>query len=190
LEGSSFHRASARKGKVQMISKRTLAQVKSLTDSIEYALSKNVANLLVDGFEDSDLGKEVYQSAYTYENRIDMNITVKSGQIAEQVINYWKDAITGLRVNSFEDCATDTTSPYRTYTMNNREYDEKMVVNIDCYFAEGTCEFVEVDTGEVEEVPERPAEAAFTRKVVKRVLKCDEQEIPTGLPEPAMAIEA
>ena len=175
---------------MQLISKRTLVQIKGLTDSIDYALSKNEANLLVDGFEDSELGKEVYQSSWTYEKRIDLSVIVKSGQIAEQVINYWKDTITGLRVNSFEDKATDTTSPYRTYLMNNRERDEKMVVNIDCYFAEGTCEFVEVDTGEVEEVPERPAEAAFTRKVVKRVLKCDEQEIPTGLPEPAMAIEA
>ena len=173
-----------------MISRRTLSQVKSLTDSIEYALTKNVANLLVDGFEDSDLGKEVYQSAWTYPERIDLSVIVKSGQIAEQVINYWRDTITGLRVNSFEDKATDTTSPYRTYLMNNRDRDEEMVISIDCYFAEGTCEFVEVDTGEVEEVPERPAEAAYTRKVVKRVLKCDEQEIPTGLPEPAMAIEA
>lgn len=173
-----------------MISRRTLSQVKSLTDSIEYALTKNVANLLVDGFEDSDLGKEVYQSAWTYENRVDLTVIVKSGQIAEQVINYWRDTITGLRVNSFEDKATDTTSPYRNYLMNNRDRDEEMVISIDCYFAEGTCEFVEVDTGEVEEVPERPAEPAFTRKVVKRVLKCDEQEIPTGLPEPAMAIEA
>ena len=173
-----------------MISKRTTAQIKGLTDTIEYALTKNVANLLVDGFEDSDLGKEVYQSCWVYPDRIDLSVIVKSGQIAEQVINYWKDTITGLRVNAFEDKATDTTSPYRTYTMNNRDRDEEMVVSIDCYFAEGTCEFVEVDTGEVEEVPERPAEAAFTRKVVKRVLKCDEQEIPTGLPEPAMAIEA
>lgn len=173
-----------------MISKRTTAQIKGLTDTIEYALTKNVANLLVDGFEDSDLGKEVYQSCYVYPDRIDLSVIVKSGQVAEQVINYWKDTITGLRVNSFEDCATDTTSPYRNYLMNNRDRDEEMVVSIDCYFAEGTCEFVEVDTGEVEEVPERPAEAAFTRKVVKRVLKCDEQEIPTGLPEPAMAIEA
>ena len=173
-----------------MISKRTTAQIKGLTDSIEYALTKNVANLLVDGFEDSDLGKEVYQSCWTYEKRIDLTVIVKSGQIAEEVINYWKDAIIGLRVNLFEDKATDTTSPYRTYLMNNRDRDEEMVVSIDCYFAEGTCEFVEVDTGEVEEVPARPAEAAFTRKVVERVLKCDEQEIPTGLPEPAMAIEA
>ena len=173
-----------------MISKRTLSQVKSLTDSIEYALTKNVANLLVDGFEDSDLGKEVYQSAWTYPERIDLSVIVKSGQIAEQVINYWRDTITGLRVHSFEDKATDTTSPYRSYTMNNRDRDEEMVVIIDCYFAEGTCEFVEVDTGEVEEVPAQPAEAAYTRKVIKRVLKCDEQELPTGLPEPAMAIEA
>ena len=48
-----------------MISKRTLVQIKGLTDSIDYALSKNEANLLVDGFEDSDLGKEVYQSCWT-----------------------------------------------------------------------------------------------------------------------------
>ena len=175
-----------------MISRRTLNQIKSLTSSIDYALSKNDANLLVDNFEDSDLGKEVFQSAWTYEKRVELTVIVKSGQKAEEVINYWRDTITGLRVNSFEDKATDTSSPYRTYTMNNRDrkYDAEMVVSIDCYFAEGTCEFVEVDTGEVEEVPERPAEAAFTRKVIKRVLKCDEQEIPTGLPEPAMAIEA
>ena len=171
-----------------MISKRTLVQIKGLTDSIDYALSKNDANLLVDGFEDSDLGKEVYQSSWVYPERIDLSVIVKSGQIAEQVINYWKDAITGLRVNAYEDKGTDTDMPYRNYTMNNRDRDEEMVVSIDCYFAEGTCEFVEVDTGEIEEVPERPAEAAFTRKVVKRVLKCEEQEIPTGLPEPSLQL--
>ena len=171
-----------------MISRRTLAQIKSLTDAVGYALDKNDANLLVDGFEDSDLGKEVYSASYTYENHIDLTVNVKSGQIAEQVINYWKDAITGLRVNSYEDQGTDTSMPYRNYTMNNRDRDEKMRVSIDCYFAEGTCEFVEVDTGEVEEVTERPAEAAFTRKVIKRVLKCEEQEIPTGLPEPSLQI--
>lgn len=171
-----------------MISRRTLSQIKSLHDSIEYQLSKNSTNLLVDAFEDSDLGKEVYQSAFTYENSITLTVIVKTGQIAEEVINYWKDTIIGLRVNSFEDCDTDTNSPYRCYTMNNRERDEKLVIDINCYFAEGTCEFVEVDTGEVEEVPERPAEAAFTRKVVKRVLKCEEQEIPTGLPEPSLQL--
>ena len=173
-----------------MISRRTLAQIKSLTDAIDYALSKNDANLLVDGFEDSDLGKEVYSSSYIYDNHIDLTVTVKSGVVAEQVINYWKDAITGLRVNSFEDKGTDTSMPYRNYTMNNRERDEKMRVSIDCYFAEGTCEFVEVKTGEIEEVPARPAEEAYSKEVVTRVLKCDEQEIPTGLPEPATAIEA
>jgi len=171
-----------------MISRRTMAAIKSLQESVEYQLDKNSTNLLVDAFEDSTLGKEVYQSAYTYENSIELTVIVKTGQIAEQVINYWRDAISGLRVKSFEDFGTDTSSPYRCYMMNNRERDELLTITINCYFADGTCEFVEVDTGEVEEIPAEPAKAAYTKKVIKRVLKCEDQGIPTGLPEPSLQL--
>jgi len=173
-----------------MISKRTLADVTMYTDAIKRAMDKNDANLILDSFEESDLGKSVYQYGSVYSTEIAVSVSVPSGVVAEQVINWWKSRIDGLRVKDFEDLGTDGINPYRRYRMNNRSADEELRVEINCYFAQGTCEFVEVDTGETEEVPERPAEAAFVKVVTRKVLKCDDQVIPTGLPEPATALEA
>jgi len=173
-----------------MISKRTIADVKSHTDAIASAMNKNERNLLLDAFEESELGKVVYMSAHvnTYSEGIDLTVTVPSGLVAEDVINYWKSAIDGLRVNAFRDYGTDSSNPFRCYSMNMRDRDDSRKIDINTYFAAGTCEFVEEATGDTEEVPEREAEAAYTKVVTKRVLKCDDQTIPTGLPEPATAI--
>ena len=171
-----------------MISKRTISAVKNLTDAIALAMEKNENNLLVDAFEASDIGKEVYNYAYVYTNEINLSITVKTGAIAEEVTEYWKAAVSGLRVNSFKDMDIDTSNPYRKYIMNNRDRDQELTVEISTHFASGTCEFVEIKTGEIEEVPARPAEEAYSKEVVTRILKCDEVEVPTGLPAPSLQL--
>ena len=175
---------------MQLISKRTIADVKSHTDAIASSMEKNERNLLLDAFEESELGKVVYMSSYVsnYSNSIELTVTVKSGLIAEEVINYWKSALAGIRVNRFEDHGTSGSNPFRTYSMNMRDRDDDRRVVVNTYFAAGTCEFVEIKTGEIEDVPARPAEEAYSKEVVTSVLKCNDQDIPTGLPEPSLQL--
>jgi len=178
-----------------MISKRTVAAIKSLTDAVPDELAKNEMNIHLDAFEESDIGKDVYMSAFVWgfgssNKSATVKVTVPTGEIAKEVLTWWRGQVAGLRVNKFEDFETDSSNPHRTYTMNFRDAANTSIIEIETYFADGTCSFVEQDTGEIEEVPERPAEAAYSRKIIKRVLVCEDQVIPTGLPESATALEA
>jgi len=174
---------SARKGKVQMISPRTERSIKFAQTLISEALERNVLHTLTDEFESSIIGKDTYQSVYFYTREICLNVQVKTSKEIDAVIGWWRDRA-GVRVDRFEDLGTDGNDPYRKYYLQMRspqDSDDIRVIEIRTRFDQGTCEFVEVQTGEVETIAAMPAveaKPAYDQPVVKMVLRCGEDALP------------
>ena len=166
-----------------MISPRTERSIKYAQTLISEALERNVLHSLTDEFESSIIGKDTYQNVYFYTREICLNVQVKSSKEIDAVLGWWRDRV-GVRVEKFEDLGTGGNDPYRQYNLRMREprdSDDIRVIEIRTRFAQGTCEFVEVQTGEVETIAAMPAVEAkpeYDRPVVKMVLRCGEDALP------------
>ena len=166
-----------------MLSPRTERNIKHAQTLISEALERNTLHMLADEFESSVIGKDTYQAVYFYTREICLNVQVKSSKEIDAVLGWWRDRV-GVRVDKFEDKGTSTDDPYRQYNLRMREpqdSDDIRVIEIRTRFAQGTCEFVEVQTGEVETIAAMPAVEAkpeYDRPVVKMVLRCGEDALP------------
>ena len=163
-----------------MLSPRTERGIKYAQTLISQAVERDTLHKLADEFESSVIGKNTYQNVYFYTREICLNVQVDSSNQAEAVIGWWRDRV-GVRVEKFEDLGTSGNDPYRQYDLRMREpqdSDDIRVIEIRTRFAQGTCEFVEVETGEVETVPAVEAKPEYDRPVVKMVLRCGEDALP------------
>ena len=166
-----------------MLSPRTERGIKRAQSLISEALENDTLHKLADEFESSVIGKDTYQAVYFYTREICLNVQVESSNQAEAIIGWWRDRV-GVRVEKFEDLGTGGNDPYRQYYLRMREprdSDDIRVIEIRTRFAQGTCEFVEVQTGEVETIAAMPAVEAkpeYDRPVVKMVLRCGEDALP------------
>jgi len=166
-----------------MLSPRTERKIKYAQTLISEALELDVLHVLADEFESSIIGKDTFQTAYFYTREICLNVQVKSSKEIDAVIGWWRDRV-GVRVEKFEDLGTGSNDPYRQYHLrmrNPQDSDDIRVIEIRTRFDQGTCEFVEVQTGEVETIAAMPAVEAkpeYDRPVVKMVLRCGEDALP------------
>ena len=163
-----------------MLSPRTERGIKYAQTLISQAVERDTLHKLADEFESSVIGKNTYQNVYFYTREICLSVQVDSSNQAEAVIGWWRDRA-GVRVDKFEDLGTGGNDPYRQYSLRMRDpqdSDDILVIEIRTRFAQGTCEFVEVETGEVETVPAVEAKPEYDRPVVKMVLRCGEDALP------------
>ena len=162
-----------------MISKRTQSVIDDAMDAIKRATEANDRNLMLDRFEASELGQSHYAYSYAYSYMTELTVNVGSASEIEDIL-IWLREHENLRVISFEDHVTTLTA-YREYRLEDREDSTLPSFRVKAYFTEGTCEFVEEETGEFELVPGKPATAEVlpTRKAVtKKVLVCNDGTLP------------
>jgi len=160
-----------------MISERTKKLIQYAQRTMNQALERNENFLVVDRFEATALGKDTYQAAFFYTNEIDVTVMVPSADVIVQVLTWFRKE-TNTQVAKFEDIDLDTNDPYRQYSLKGRTDDNPLVVKIRARFANGTCRFVEVPTGETKSVPAVAAKPAYDKPVTKRVLQCADSELP------------
>ena len=89
----------------------------------------------------------------------------------------WFNKVLDYRVDSFEDIVRSW-EQYRTYTLEKR-HDIHKKFEVRVRFS-GTCEFVDEPTGEFEDIPEVIGIPAHRRQVMKKVLKCSGDDLPSS----------
>jgi len=159
------------------LSPRTLAKISTYQASLQDAIVKNEYAVIFDKFEADTLGKSVYgYSDFTYSSPY-LSITVDSGETVKQVLRWFSREV-NFRVREFED-RTASYQGYREYTLENRDDLEGLTIELKVAFS-GTCEFVDEPTGEFEDVPEIIGIPAHRRQVMKKVLKCGSDDLPSS----------
>ena len=159
------------------LSARTLEKVSRYQASLQEAISRNDYAEIFDKFESDPLGKSVYgYSDFTYSSPY-LSITVDSGETVKKVL-MWFSRETNFRVKEFVD-RTASYQGYREYTLENRDDLEGLNIELKVAFS-GTCEFVEEPTGEFEDVAEIIGVPAHRRQVLKKVLKCGDDALPSS----------
>ena len=159
------------------LSPRTLAKISTYQASLQDAIIKNEYAVIFDKFEADTLGKSVYgYSDFTYSSPY-LSITVDSGETVKKVLRWFSREV-NFRVREFED-RTASYQGYREYTLENRDDLEGLTIELKVAFS-GTCEFVDEPTGEFEDVPEIIGIPAHRRQVMKKVLKCGSDDLPSS----------
>ena len=160
------------------LSPRTLAKISTYQASLQDAIIKNEYAVIFDKFEADTLGKSVYgYSDFTYSSPY-LSITVDSGETVKKVLRWFSREV-NFRVREFED-RTASYQGYREYTLENRDDLEGLTIELKVAFS-GTCEFVDEPTGEFEDVPEIIGIPAHRRQVMKKVLKCGSDDLPSSV---------
>ena len=159
------------------LSPRTLAKISTYQASLQDAIIKNEYAVIFYKFEADTLGKSVYgYSDFTYSSPY-LSITVDSGETVKKVLRWFSREV-NFRVREFED-RTASYQGYREYTLENRDDLEGLTIELKVAFS-GTCEFVDEPTGEFEDVPEIIGIPAHRRQVMKKVLKCGSDDLPSS----------
>ena len=160
------------------LSEQTLRIISGLEERKERAIKNDGLAHLFAKFSKDDFGKNVYSHSGTESYTPNISVTVDSASTVVRVLKWFREE--GYKVKSFTDW-TDYT-PNREYKLIERDSDNKSVVfTITSYFSGGTCEFVDEPTGEIEEVAEVVAVPAHKRQVMKKVLKCGTEELPSAV---------
>jgi len=156
------------------LSAKTLVKISGYQSSIDEAIEKDSIAVLFDEFENDIFGKSVYgYSEFAYSTPF-ISVTVDSGETAKKVLKWFRDK--DYRYAKHED-VTNWRS-YREYELVHR-YEEDKRIEVRVAFS-GTCEFVEEPTGEFEDVPEIIGVPAHRRQVMKKVLKCGDDALPSS----------
>ena len=159
------------------LSPRTLAKISTYQASLQDAIIKNEYAVIFDKFEADTLGKSVYgYSDFTYSSPY-LSITVDSGETVKKVLRWFSREV-NFRVKEFVD-RTASYQGYREYTLENRDDLDDLNIELKVAFS-GTCEFVDEATGEFEDVPEVIGIPAHRRQVMKKVLKCGSDDLPSS----------
>ena len=98
-----------------------------------------------------------------------------SGETAKKVLKWFSGR--GYRTKNFEDVSNWRS--YREYRLENRD-DTELQIDLRVSFS-GTCEFVDEPTGDFEDVPEVIGVPAHRRQVMKKVLKCGDDALPSSV---------
>ena len=133
---------------------------------------------MFEAFSKDEFGSTVYSYSDTDRSRPSLSVTVGSASAIVRVLKWFRAE--GYKVSSFTDWTEY--NPHREYKLIARDSDDTSVVfTITSYFSGGTCEFVDEPTGEIEEVPEVVAVPAHKRQVMRKVLKCGTEELPSAV---------
>jgi|TARA_Y100000034_G_C6867091_1_gene395348 hypothetical protein len=166
------------------MSPRTISKLKDAAKAVTDAIAGNPMANMVDEFEKSEAGKGVFGHAglYSYMNVI--YITVPDANTIQTVLLWFRETF-NYRSVKFHDYAGEH-DQYREYELEDR-VGEGAKFDLRVHFSGGTCEFVEVETGEMLTIPHqkggyRKAIPAHERPATKRVLKCNGDDLP-GLPD-------
>ena len=158
------------------LSPRTLKQISAYQASLANAITRDDYAVIFDTFEADPLGKSVYGYSDFTAITPYVSITVDASETAKKVLK-WFNKVLDYRVDSFEDIVRSW-EQYRTYTLENR-HDIHKKFEVRVRFS-GTCEFVDEPTGEFEDIPEVIGIPAHRRQVMKKVLKCSCDDLPSS----------
>ena len=160
------------------LSDQTLRIISRYEERKELAIKHDGLAHLFEKFSKDDFGKNVYSHGSTDSYTPNVSVTVDSATTVVRVLKWFREE--GYKVKSFTDWTEY--SPNREYKLIARNSDDPSVAfTVTSYFAGGTCEFVDEPTGEIEEVSEVVAVPAHRRQVMKKVLKCGTEELPSAV---------
>jgi hypothetical protein len=160
------------------LSEQTLRIISRYEERKDQAIKNDGLAHLFAKFSKDDFGKNVYSHSGTESYTPNLSVTVDSAPTVVRVLKWFREE--GYKVSSFTDWTEYT--PNREYKLISRNSEDTSVAfTVTSYFSGGTCEFVDEPTGEVEEVAEVVAIPAHRRQVMKKVLKCGTEELPSSV---------
>ena len=160
------------------LSAQTLRRISYYEDRKVQLIKNDNLSRMFENFSKDEFGSTVYGYSDTDRYYPTLSVTVDSASTVVRVLKWFRAE--GYKVSSFTDWTEY--NPHREYKLIARDSDDTSVVfTITSYFSGGTCEFVDEPTGEIEEVPEVVAVPAHKRQVMRKVLKCGTEELPSAV---------
>ena len=161
------------------LSAQTLRRISYYEERKVQLIKNDNLSRMFEAFSKDEFGSTVYSYSDTDRYYPTLSVTVDSASTVVRVLKWFREE--GYKVNTFKDYEGAYT-PFREYNLIERDSDNTSIVfAISAYFEGGTCEFVDEPTGEIEEVPEVVAVPAHKRQVMRKVLKCGTEELPSAV---------